>query len=296
MSQVQQISLTFPIGRLINGEPHTENTTDQQGNPLLIKNGPNTGQPRSEWRFAVAIQKTQQDWMSEVWAQQLLAAAKQGYPHLFGADNRPVNAQTPFAYKVMDGDSQVPNSNGNKPCDMEGAPGNWVVWMSNGFAPKLYDWNGSAAVPLNPDDQIKCGYYVEVYCTVGPNGATGNQQGIFINPSMVCKRAYGDEIVTGPNVSAAGFGGGQLPSGASAAPVGGQAVQTTQASTTVEPAHDLAQGPGADLPPPPLDDVAPPQADDPILVYNNQEKPRSQWLAMNGWTEALVNAHCKPKV
>lgn len=300
----QPLSFTTPIGRIINGNPHDGHNTDHQGNPLVIKSGPNAGQPRTEYRFGVAVPKTQPDFKIEPWAQALKQAAQAGYPHLFDPQGNPTNPQMQFAWKVTDGDSQIPNSMGNKPCDMEGAPGNWIIWFSNGFAPKLYDWNASQnqALPLNPDDRIECGYYVEVYATVGANGATGNQMGIFINPMMVCRRAYGEVIVNGPNVSTAGFGGGALPQGASTMPVGGTTtppVQQTQQATqqAVQPAHDLAQGPGAgDVTPPPLDDVTPPPVmDDPILVYNNMEKPRSVWLAMPGWTEAMVDTHCKPK-
>lgn len=299
----QPLSFTTPIGRIITGNPHDGHNTDHQGNPLVIKSGPNAGQARTEYRFGVAVPKTQSDFKMEPWAQTLKQAAQAGYPHLFDPQGNPTNPQMQFAWKVMDGDSQIPNSMGNKPCDMEGAAGNWVIWFSNGFAPKLYDWNAqqNQALPLNPDDRIECGYYVEVYATVGANGATGNQMGIFINPMMVCRRAYGEVIVNGPNVSTAGFGGGALPSGASNMPVGGTTTPpAAQQQLPVTPAHDLAQGPGMDNtpPPPPLDDATPPPPpamEDPVLVYNNMEKPRSVWLSMPGWTEAMVNAHCKPK-
>lgn len=307
MSQNTPLSFTTPIGRIINGNPHDGHTTDHQGNPLVVKSGPNAGQPRTEYRFGVAVPKTPgvTDFKQEPWAQTLKQAAQQGYPQMFDPQGNPLNPQMAFAWKVMDGDSQIPNSMGNKPCDMEGAAGNWVIWMSNGFAPKLYDWNAQqgTALPLNPDDRIECGYYVEVYCTVGANGAVGNQAGIFINPTMVCRRAYGEVIVNGPSVSAAGFGGGALPQGASTMPVGASTAQTPppaqqqqQTLPPVTPAHDLAQGPGADVPPPVLDDATPPPVmEDPILVYGGKEKPRSAWLAMPGWNEALVNQHCLPK-
>jgi hypothetical protein len=318
MSQQQNLSFTTPVGRIINGSVHNAYTTDHQGNPLIVKSGPNMGQPRTEYRFGLAVPKTQADFKLEPWAQLLKEAARQGYPHLFDAAGNPTNPNMAFAWKVTDGDSQIPNANGNKPCDMEGAPGNWVLWFSNGFAPKLYDWDNptNQAVPLQPGDEIKTGYYAQVFATVGANGATGNQMGIYLNPSMVCRRAYGAEIVTGPSVSAAAFGEGTLPPGASTMPVAGATpppvvqqqqtpppvvqqqqtpppVQQTpppvqQTPPPVQPAHDLAQGPGNVAPPPVVNN-------DPILVYNGMEKPRSQWLAMPGWSEALVNAHCVPK-
>ena len=49
MSQQEFINVLTPIGRIISGSVHDANTTDSEGRPLVIKNGPNAGQPREEY-------------------------------------------------------------------------------------------------------------------------------------------------------------------------------------------------------------------------------------------------------
>ena len=190
----------------------------------------------------------------------------------------------------------LPNSSGNRPCDKQGAPGNWVIWMSNGFAPKLYKWDTQTnqAVALAPGEEIKRGYYAEAYGTVQGNKATGNQSGIYLNLSMVCMRAYGDEIVSGPSVEQAGFGQGALPQGASTMPAANTTnvppsappVQEPQVNTAPPPpAHDLAQGPGGNVAPPP------PPVEVEMYDYQGKKQTRDEWKAA-GWSDAQIDAHC----
>ena len=295
MSQKEIINFLTPVGRLISGSVTEARTEDSEGRPMVFKSGPNVGQPREEYGIGIAIPKTQQDWKLEPWAGPLLQAAQRDFPHLFTAPGQLANPAQAFAFKVTDGDSQVPNTRGNKPCDMEGAPGNWVVWMSNGFAPKLYKWDtqSNRAVALAPGEEIKRGYYIEAFGSTSGNNAQGNQSGIYINLSMVCLRAYGDEIVSGPSVEQAGFGGGALPTGASTMPTAGTAQQTPppvpQQQTAVQapppPATDLMNGPQGDVAPPP-----PPPVEE-MYTYNGKTQSRDAWKAA-GWVDAQIDAHC----
>lgn len=293
------INITTPVGRIIGGSCTEPRTEDSQGNPLIFKKGANIGQPRVEYSIGLAIPKTQADWKQELWAQPILQAATRDFPHLFSTPGVLVNPAQKFAFKVTDGDSTMLNSNGNRPCDSEGAPGNWVVWFANGYAPKLYTWDTAQnkAVTLAPGEEIKRGFYAEVYGSVSGNGAAGDQAGIFINLSMVCMRGYGPEIMSGPTVDQAGFGGGALPAGASTMPVGGTQ-QTPPANTQQTPpppantqqtppppANDLVNGPGATAPPPP----PPPAVEN--YSYNGVVKTRDEWSAA-GWNDAQIDANC----
>lgn len=292
MSQ-EFINILTPVGRIISGSCHESRKEDSDGRPLIIKNGPNAGQPREEYGIGLAVPKTQADWKHESWATPILQAAQRDFPNLFTAPGVLANPAQPFAWKITDGDSQVPNTRGNKPCDMEGARGNWIIWMNNGYAPKLYKWDTqkNQAVSLAPGEEIKRGYYAEAYGSVQGNNAVGNQSGVYVNLTMVCMRAYGDEIVSGPTVEQAGFGGGALPQGASTAPTAGTTTQQPPVqqppvdNAPPPPAVDLANGPGADIAPPP------PPVEELFSYQGGPGKTREQWKAA-GWNDAQIDQHC----
>lgn len=295
MSQKEIINFLTPVGRLISGSVTESRKEDSEGRPLVFKSGPNAGQPREEYGIGIAVPKTQPDWKMEAWAQPLLQAGQRDFPHLFSAPGQLANPAQAFAFKVTDGDSQIPNTRGNKPCDMDGAPGNWVIWMNNGFAPKLYKWDNASnrAVALAPNEEIKRGYYIEAFGSAQGNNAQGMQSGIYINLSMVCLRAYGDEIVSGPSVEAAGFGGGALPTGASTMPTGGTSTpqtpppvqQVASIAPPPPPATDLMNGPQGDMAPPP-----PPPVEE-MFSYNGKTQSRDAWKAA-GWVDEQIDAHC----
>lgn len=256
-------NFTTPVGRMVNGNLYTPQTKDADGKPLLVKNGPNIGQPTQKFYIAIAIPKVpgahwaayprnpkmpeQESWGEAIWAAGNLAFAQV--------------AQSPsFAWKVSDGDSVIPNKKGRKPCDNEGWPGNWILHCSGSFAPKCYNNDGSAV--LLEKDAIKPGYYVQIAGNVGGNNSSQNP-GVFVNPSMVSLQGYGAEIISGPDASAVGFGGAPLPAGASAVPVAafvpGHAPVPPAGHPVVAapfyPPGALPHPPGAPVPP-----VAPPVA------------------------------------
>lgn len=232
---------TFPVGRIVEGSVHRANTTDMQGRPLTVKNGPNAGQPKTEFYFAVAYAKGgEQHWNQTPWGQALWAKGQQDFPQ---HHNNPV-----FAWKVVDGDSQQLNQNNVRPCDKEGFKGHWVVRFKGGFAPKLYNADGSQAI-ADPE-VIKCGHYVQVNANFRGNG-DNFKPGLFINPSMVAHSGYGPEISQGPNVAQAGFGQSPLPAGASATPLGGFAPAPTPAPMAIPPNPAFLQPPPAPVATPP---------------------------------------------
>lgn len=206
-----KVEITSPVGRLVDGSLYEPQTKDAEGKPLVIKTGPNAGQPRVSFYFALAVPKApgETHFAQTAWGAKMWQVGHQAFPQA---------AQSPaFAWKVEDGDSQIPNKKGRKNCDREGYPGNWIIKFSGGFPPKCYQQEGGALVQIMQPNVIKPGYYVEVAFSVDGNGSA-SQPGIYVNHSMVCLRGYGQEIVFGPDVNSVGFGQSALPVGASMTP------------------------------------------------------------------------------
>lgn len=243
-----KLNLTTPVGRIVMGSLYTPDTTDADGNPLVIKSGPNAGQPRVNYFFALAIPKNpgEQHWAQTPWGAQIWAVGHQEFPHAAQAAD--------FSWKIVDGDSQQPGKlfkgkPGKKPCENEGWPGHWVIKFSGGFAPKVYQQEGAGYVQIMQPDFCKPGYFVEVAFNVEGNRSQSSP-GIYVNHSMVCFRAYGPEISFGPDVTAAGFGASPLPAGASMTPPAG-AIPMPQAPAVAAPAP-LVPGIHAPVPNVPL--------------------------------------------
>jgi hypothetical protein len=208
-----KVNITSPVRRIVMGSLYDPSTTDAEGKPLVVKTGPNAGQARVNYFFALAIPKgAEPHWAHTAWGQQIWGIGNQAFPNA---------AQSPaFAWKIEDGDSQIPNKKGRKPCDNEGWRGHWILKFSGGFAPKVYQQEGAGYVQVMQKDFCKPGFFVEVAFSVDGNGSQ-SQPGVYINHSMVCFRAYGTEISFGPDVASAGFGQSALPAGASMTPPAG---------------------------------------------------------------------------
>lgn len=240
----QKVNITSPVGRIVMGSLYDPSTTDAEGKPLVVKTGPNAGQPRVNYFFALAIPKgAEPHWAHTPWGQQIWNVGNQAFPNA---------AQSPaFAWKIEDGDSQIPNKKGRKPCENEGWRGHWILKFSGGFAPKVYQQEGAGYVQVMQKDFCKPGYFVEVAFSVDGNGSQ-SQPGVYINHSMVCFRAYGPEITFGPDVASAGFGAAPLPVGASMTPPAG-AIPMPQAPAAAPAAYAPPALPGAPVgyaPPP----------------------------------------------
>ena len=234
----QKVNITSPVGRIVMGSLYDPSTTDAEGKPLVVKTGPNAGQPRVNYFFALAIPKgAEPHWAHTPWGQQIWNVGNQAFPNA---------AQSPaFAWKIEDGDSQIPNKKGRKPCDNEGWRGHWILKFSGGFAPKVYQQEGAGYVQVMQKDFCKPGFFVEVAFSVEGNGSQ-SQPGVYLNHSMVCFRAYGQEITFGPDVASAGFGAAPLPAGASMTPPAG-AIPMPQAPAA---APALPGAPAGYAPPP----------------------------------------------
>lgn len=249
MASNTQKQVLFPPGRLVQGSLYKPQEKDHLGNPLVVKSGPNKGQPTKKWFFALAIVKSAGvgHWGLENWGVDILAFGRAMWPA--GQAESPT-----FAWKIEDGDSQVPNTKGRKNSDREGFPGHWIINFSSGFPPKIYN---SAGDPIHEPDAVKTGYYVEVQGSIDSNNEA-SKAGIYINHNMVALVGYGAEIRQGPDPKAVGFGRAALPAGASATPVGGASFPATVGAPPAAAGSPPPPGLPGGSPPPPASAGAPP--------------------------------------
>jgi hypothetical protein len=226
MSNLRQ-NITSPIMRLLWGSMTEPQTKDAEGKPLVIKSGPDAGKPTQRFAFGGGVPKApgQTHWANKpatwdtdpatagtpYWGEQIWQVGHASFPN--GQAQRP-----DFAWKVIDGDSQVPNKKGVKPCDREGYPGHWIVSFSSSFAPKVCNADGTNK--MYDPKAIKCGHFIQVLGTVDGNNSP-NQPGVYVNHDWVAHSGFGEEIHNGSDPSTAGFGKGPKPVGMSAVPVGG---------------------------------------------------------------------------
>lgn len=272
-------NFTTPVGRLLQGSLYKGQTTDAEGKPLVVKSGPNTGQPRVDYFFALGIPKgAEKHWSETEWGAKIWAVGHAAFPG--------VASSPKFAWKVTDGDSQIPNMRGKKPCDREGYKGHWVLNFSSGFAPRIFNRDGTQAI-VEPD-AVKLGYYVQVNGDVGGNGSV-QQPGVFLNHSMVAYAAFGAEIVVGPDATQAGFGTAPLPAGASLTPPAGA---FNPAAPMATPAPLI---PGAPMAPnsapvyPSAPAPAAPTSAAPARVMTAAANGASyEAMIANGWTDATL--------
>lgn len=270
------LNLTTPVGRLIGGSLYEGRTTNYEGDPLVVKTGPNAGQPRKDFSFGVAFPKTPgaAHWANEAWMSPVWALARAAFPQ--GEAQRP-----DFAWKITDGDSTIPNKKGKKPCDNEGYKGNWVVWFSGGSAPRVCDAKGTTF--LTDPDAVKPGYYVQVLGSVADNSPS-KSPGLYWNHSIVAFSGFGEEIHFGPSLSEAGFGNAALPPGASSTPPAGMtppAPNVPGAAPSVP--SSIPAYPTASAQPAPVS-VAPVR----VMTAKAGAYTYAQMIAMPGWTDALL--------
>ena len=279
-----RVNFTTPVGRLVAGSLSKGQTTNAEGAPLVFKSGADIGKPRVDFFFALAIPKgSEQHWSQTEWGTKIWTQGHGAFPN--------VASSPKFAWKVTDGDSQIPNTKGKKPCDREGYPGHWVLNFSSGFAPRLFRQNGAAFEPITNAEEIKIGYYVQVNGDVDGNGSQ-QQPGVYINHSMVCFSAFGAEIAVGPDASSAGFGAAPLPAGASATPIGGfnppppsvPLPAAPPAFTPVTPQAPVVPNPAFLLPPV---SVAPPPKPVRVMTAAANGATYDQLIGA-GWTELLL--------
>jgi hypothetical protein len=270
-----KIDLLTPVGRLVQGSLYNGATTDAENRPLVYKTGPNIGQPRVNYWFSIAVpKKGEQHWNQTEWGAKIWNVGQSGFPS--GAANSPN-----FAWKIIDGDSQIPNTQGNKPCDNEGFSGNWILKFSGSFAPSLFNENGT--LPLTEPNAIQLGDFIQVYGYVEDNKST-QQPGVYLNHSMIARAGYGQRIIAGADPKSVGFGGSPLPAGASTTPLASFAPPVA----TLAPAAIPPQPVAAPVVPPAYPQIlTPPVPSARVLTPKANGASYEQLIAV-GWTDELL--------
>lgn len=200
--------LVLPVGRLVGGHPmKRRGKTDKHNKPVLD----DAGNQKTDIYIGFAVAKRgEQHWNQTAWGAQIWNEGLAAWPH--GQYNAPT-----FAWKITDGDSQIPNKKGTKPCEREGYPGHWVLQLSTMlnvpcFHPGKYDPIQAIKNPA----EIKAGDYCKVMIDVKGNDAA-ESPGLYLNPTAFELTQPGVEIIleSMPDV-ATGFGGSssELPPGA----------------------------------------------------------------------------------
>ena len=260
--------ILFPIGRLVGGSVSKLRQRTEQDNKTLKFN--KDGTPSMQLSFGVAIPKTQATWQNEPWGQVVHGIAKAAFPTLH---------MTPsFAYKITDGDSIIPNKNGKVPSSLAGHKGNWVIWFSQGWVPKLVTADGATELPA---ERFIAGFYVQVFADVASNGATPpNTPGVYMNPVAVALSGEGETIAVDVDTTSIGFGG--------ALPPGATPVQAAAPAFAAAPAPYVAPAPVAAPAPVPVvpstSFMAPPV---PQMTAKAGGAPYESFIA-NGWTDAMM--------
>lgn len=266
------IEITTPVGRLVGGHPMVGNPQKDEKTGLPRMNADNT--PQVQFYVGLAIPKgTEQSWNQTPWGQQIYNEALASFPN-------GEHGMAAFSWKVVDGDSQIPNKKMKKPCDREGYPGHWIIHASNGFAIKAYHrGNYEPTQQIQRKEEIKTGDYCRLVLSVKGNGAVPpNTPGVYINPSMFELYQAGIEIVSenaADPMATFGATAAQLPAGAMVDPNVPAMQQQAPAPTpgTVAPAPDFAAGPAG---------PGAPQA--PVIKYTTADGgqwTREQLLAAN---------------
>jgi len=200
------IELLLPPSRIIGGSLYQENkrvdfTTKQ---PVIDQK---TGKQAVNFSFGIAVAKgNERSWKETTWGTLIAREAESAWSRL---------ASTPtFAWKISDGDSNVPNKSGNVPCENEGYLGNWIIWFNNGWAPPIFE--STTRRQLFDADLVVPGDYVEVYAGVRSNNSA-QSPGLFMSPLAVGFLGKGERIETKAsivNVNDIPFGQQRVPMGA----------------------------------------------------------------------------------
>jgi len=210
-----KVEFLTPVGRLVQGDPFEAQTKDQQGAPLVVKTGPNAGQPTQRYFIAVAFRKDDPGFATLY--QQMVQVARSAFPTLFDAAGNCLSRD--FSWKLADGDSMEVSKPGEIPnAKKAGFAGHWVIKFSSSFAPRCFHAGHYAPHEQIQDPKaIPRGYYVRVAGSIEGNN-NPQRPGIYVNLGMVELAGVGEIISTGPDASKV-FGGAAAPLPAGAAPL-----------------------------------------------------------------------------
>lgn len=273
----QENEILTPVGRLVGGHPMRANPkTDNNGAPKMGHDGKQI----METYVGIAIPKgSETHWNQTDWGRKMHAIAVRDWPN--GEHGR-----GDFAWKVIDGDSTIPNRNGIAPNTREGYPGHWVINASTSLPVRCHHAGRYAPhEQIQNEKEIKPGDYCRVLLDVKGNGPS-QSPGIYVNPVLFELTRAGVEIVLSGGPSAAdvfGTSAAVLPANAQVDP----GVATPAPAPAPTPAPAPAPAPVAPAP----DFLNPPAAPAPVERFNvdGQVYTREQ-LRGFGWNDAQIDA------
>lgn len=300
-------------GRLVQGDAHKAGPQRKDANGALKFR--KDGQPDCPFFLAVAIPKDPAKRFVipgnpsyEDEKAKLDAAARGAWPNIFQSNyQRPAGLSFPaslpadcsspkFANKVIDGDGFDEDGKPNSAKD--GWAGCWVVKVSNGFAPRVVEWN-NGWVDMTPHGrQIKPGDYVTISGDTSSNQST-QSPGMYLNVDTVSFEEEGERIVVAsqvdPNQALGTRGGNQQASGAgNSAHAGGagNGASGTGGSGTASggSADQPYSGYREDAAPPPPSDDAPPPPSEPTMTDKAGGKSYDSFIKA-GWTDDQLRKH-----
>lgn len=254
-----QFTFVTPVARLIHGHPIKQNTRtdDVTKQPLIGKDG----QPVKEVYIGIAIPKgSESDWKDTDWGKQIMMAALDAENGYDSATTR----RPDFSFKVVDGDSDIPNKNGIAPNTDPHKRGHWVLNLTTRIPYPCYHVGKYSPLDAIQDvNAIKLGDYVRVNI-VAKGNKPAKSPGVYLNPNLLELNRVGEAIVregSGPDAASV-FGGGMTPVAAPSAPA-------------PPPATDLLVTPPA------------PPAEEKYKV-NGAVYTKSQLLGFPGFTEEVI--------
>lgn len=258
-----QFTFVTPVARLIHGHPMQQNTrTDEHTKlPVLGKDG----QPVKEVYIGIAIPKgSEADWKDTEWGKQIVMAAMDAESGYDAATTR----RPDFSWKVVNGDSDIPNKAGKAPNSDPYKRGHWVVNLTTRIPYNCYHVGKYSPLDAIQDAAaIKMGDYVRVNI-VAKGNKPSKTPGVYLNPNLLELNRVGEAIAregSGPDAASV-FGGAVF-----AAP--------TPPAT-----------PGAPVPPPATDLLVTPPAPPVEEKYNVNGTiyTKSQLLSFPGYTEEVL--------
>lgn len=284
---------TTPVGRFVQGDCFTPQTKDQSGRPRVVKTGANAGQPNPVFFVGLAIPKTPgvTDWRQEPdpFFQTVLRVGQTDFPG--GQWQRP-----DFAWKIIDGDSPLPNKSGRVINTIEGHAGHWVCRFQSSYPPKCFSRaiGYAASQQLNDTTAIRRGYYITVNGSVTGNSEMTSNSGLYLNLDLISLEAFGPEIVSGPDAAAA-FAAPPpaLPAGASTVPQVAAVAPPVAPAAAPPPVAPPAAPVAAPAPAPYAGYMAPPApppvsaVPGPMMLPAAQGATYEQMIAA-GWTDATL--------
>lgn len=229
----EKINYLTPVGRMVTGDLFKPNTTNMDGTPLVVKSGPNKGQPSQQFVCGLAFAKNDPAFY-EWYCKHIDAPARKAWPQWFngpinnndanyklGPIGQPQCTHPAMSLKIRDGDGidGVGKPNSAK----EGYAGHWVLVASSSFAPGVY-YVGQYPPQhkgITDPNLVRRGWFYRMGGTIESNN-NPQKPGLYVNLNMVDLCATGQEIVSGPDAATV-FGGAPvaLPAGAQALPTGG---------------------------------------------------------------------------